>query len=214
MSSNLFADVAEFQRCVLGNQQPPVVQPLDKTNGYEVTITGLEEELTELRDAVLNNDIAGQADALIDLIYFALGGLFRMGIPFQACWERVHSKNMTKVIGVKASRNCPNDAIGGPDWTPPNHDVLLNMPKAFMDAAELLAKKKQDYCTGVTRQDYFPFGHYSYAQMLHTKMLRVHSLLNVLENGNQPNFESLRDTLIDMLNYTSFYVEAIDEGIV
>lgn len=211
MSANLFADVAEFQRSVLSNQQPAIPRDFSQTPGYMTTVKGLKEETAELEAAVLGGSVSDQADALIDLIYFAIGGLYQMGVPFQACWESVHSKNMAKVVGM-TKRGTDNDAMKPEGWTPPDHDVLLNMPKAFMDAAALLNKKKQDYRTGVTLQDYFPFGHYSYAQMLHTKMLRVRSLLNVLENGDRPNFESLRDTLIDMLNYTSFYVEAIDEG--
>lgn len=211
MSSNFYADVAEFQHQVLGNRQSSVTVGIDKTPGYMTTMKGLDEELTELRTAVEGNDVAEQVDALIDIIYFALGGLFQMGAPVHACWNAVHTKNMAKVPGI-TKRGTDNDATKPEGWEPPNHDVLLGMPRAFIEAATLLNKKKKDYRTGVTLQDYFPFGHYSYAQMLHTKMLRVRSLLNVLENGDRPNFDSLRDTLIDMLNYTSFYVEAIDDG--
>lgn len=211
MSANLFADVADFQRQVLGNTQPSVPVGFDQTRGYETTKKGLHEELAELEVAVADGHISDQVDALIDLIYFAIGGLFQMGVPAAACWNAVHTKNMAKVAG-KTHRGTANDAAKPEGWTAPNFDGVLDMPKAFVEAATLLAKKKKDYRSGVTLADYFPFGHHSYAQMLHTKMLRIISLVSVIEQNSQPNFESLRDTLIDMMNYAAFYVEAIDDG--
>ena len=206
MSNNFFADVADFQRQVLGNTQPAVTISIDKTPGYATTMKGLQEELDELTAAVIENDIGGQVDALIDVIYFALGGLFQMGAPMAACWDAVHTKNMAKVMGT-THRGTVNDAAKPADWTPPNHELFVKMPKAFLDATELMLEKAKDYRTGVTLDDYFPFGHYSYLQMLHTKQLRLRSLIAVLENGHQPNFESLRDSVIDLLNYGAFYAE-------
>jgi glutathionylspermidine synthase len=44
--------------------------------------------------------------------------------------------------------------------------------------------------------------------MIHQKLLRAQSLLEVAEQGNgvNPNFESLEDTYKDMINYCSFAV--------
>ena len=74
-------------------------------------------------------------------------------------------------------------------------DILLK-------AAELKRRKSEDYQgSQFTEADYFPFGHQSFIQMLHTKYLRMRS---VVEQENQ-NFESLEDTLIDMISYAAMY---------
>ncbi len=70
------------------------------------------------------------------------------------------------------------------------------------DAAELKEQKSKDYQGGKwSEQDYFPFGDQSYMHMIHTKYLRMR---NIMETKN-PNFESLEDTLIDMINYCAMY---------
>src|SRR5210317_927118 len=66
-------------------------------------------------------------------------------------------------------------------------------------ALALLERKSKDYNSGVPRDAYFPHGMLSYHQMLHTKVLRIQSLLN---SKSKPNFESIEDSLEDLLNYT------------
>ena len=70
------------------------------------------------------------------------------------------------------------------------------------DAADLKQRKSEDYQGGRwSEEDYFPFGHQSYMHMIHTKYLRMRSVMD----QNNPNFESLEDTLIDMINYCAMY---------
>lgn len=52
------------------------------------------EELDELRDAT---NVVEQADAIIDLIYFALGTLVEMGIEPDELFQTVHNANMKKL---------------------------------------------------------------------------------------------------------------------
>ena len=70
------------------------------------------------------------------------------------------------------------------------------------DVAALKERKSADYQgPQFSEEDYFPFGHQSFIQMLHTKYLRMRS---VVEQENT-NYESLEDTLIDMIAYASMY---------
>lgn len=86
-------------------------------------------------------------------------------------------------------------------------------PGAVAEAVLLCAKKSADYNQGmghddihsVDRSSYFPFGAVSYAQMLHTKTQRFNSLVTKILNGGQPNFEGLRDTALDIINYAGFF---------
>lgn len=55
------------------------------------------EEINEFLEAVEQGDIVEQADAMIDVIYFALGTLVEMGIRPDALFEIVQRANMGKL---------------------------------------------------------------------------------------------------------------------
>lgn len=74
---------------------------------------------------------------------------------------------------------------------------------------ELRERKGRDYNSSVSLHDYFPFGQESYTQMIHVKALRLLSLTKL----EQPEFESIEDTLMDLVNYALFNLEALDEGL-
>ena len=74
--------------------------------------------------------------------------------------------------------------------------------KILEEAAELKKRKSKDYQgSQFTEEDYFPFGDTSYIHMMHTKMLRIRSVAEQKDT----NFESLEDSLIDMINYAAMY---------
>lgn len=74
--------------------------------------------------------------------------------------------------------------------------------------AELVERKSQDYQNGpVKHAEYFVFGHKSFIQMLRTKVLRLTSLASADAN---PNFESIDDTVQDLLAYTVFYLDYLE----
>lgn len=91
--------------------------------------------------------------------------------------------------------------------------LFAKMSPVFKEVTEIAIKKSQDYNNGngqpTSRANYFPFGLLSYAQMLHTKSQRLNSLA---QQDKAPTNESVRDTLLDMINYATFAVEAIDKG--
>ena len=77
------------------------------------------------------------------------------------------------------------------------------------EAADLKIRKSQDYQNGIWKEkDYFPFGDQSYIHMMWTKMLRIRS---VAEKENT-NFESLEDSLLDMINYSAMYIAYIRDS--
>ena len=91
--------------------------------------------------------------------------------------------------------------------------LFEKMSPVFKEVTKIAIKKSEDYNNGngqpASRAQYFPFGLLSYAQMLHTKSQRLNSLA---QQDKTPNNESIRDTLLDMINYAAFAVEAIDKG--
>ena len=71
------------------------------------------------------------------------------------------------------------------------------------EAAELKIKKSKDYQGGMwSEADYFPFKDTSYIHMMWTKMLRIRSVSEQADT----NFESLEDSLLDMINYSAMYI--------
>ena len=77
----------------------------------------------------------------------------------------------------------------------------MNVSPAFLAAAKLRAVKGSDY-GGIN--EYFPFGHMSYVQMIHIKTKR---LVNLTQNALSPQNESITDNILDLLNYASYYYE-------
>lgn len=97
--------------------------------------------------------------------------------------------------------------------------------KAVADAQLLVLKKSADYNqAGMMGQDaeaaaqaqadrdvYFPFAGVSYAQMIHVKAQRLNSLvLKSMRGAGGSNYEGIRDTLLDVINYASFWIERQD----
>ena len=88
-------------------------------------------------------------------------------------------------------------------------------PGALAEAALLCIRKSQDYNQNakdmdphrIDRSSYFPFGTISYAQMLHTKSQRFNSLVLKELRGQDANFEGLRDTALDIINYAGFFAD-------
>jgi hypothetical protein len=88
----------------------------------EFRVKFLEEEMTELRDAETAEDVV---DALIDLCVVAIGTLDLFGVDANKAWDVVHAANMSKEVGVKASRPNPlglPDLIKPEGWKAPSHE--------------------------------------------------------------------------------------------
>ena len=74
------------------------------------------------------------------------------------------------------------------------------------ECAELQSKKSQDYqsdTSNVLQAMHYRRGIDTIHDILIGKITRATSLL---ESGQKPNFESLEDTYIDLINYASFAV--------
>ena len=81
--------------------------------------------------------------------------------------------------------------------------------KALMECMKLQIKKANDYQnpnSTVKQAMYYPHGIQSIYDMMNTKMLRLKSLMDAAENGVEPNNESLEDSCLDLINYSSFFV--------
>jgi predicted HAD superfamily Cof-like phosphohydrolase len=69
-------------------------------------------------------------DSLIDLCVVAIGTLDLFDIDSRAAWDRVHTKNMEKRVGIKSSRPNPlglPDLIKPDGWVAPAHDDNIGL---------------------------------------------------------------------------------------
>lgn len=92
----------------------------------EFRLNFLEEELTETKTAASGDVIDAEevVDGLIDLCVVAIGTLDLFGVNAYLAWDKVHTANMNKEVGIKESRPNPlglPDLVKGPGWEPPCH---------------------------------------------------------------------------------------------
>ena len=61
----------------------------------------IAEELTELKSALLMNDMLETVDAIADLLYVVFGTAVELGVDIEPFFDEVHRSNMTKGNGHK-----------------------------------------------------------------------------------------------------------------
>ena len=73
--------------------------------------------------------LVDQLDALVDLVYVALGTAYLHGFNFDEAWRRVHRANMAKVRassdGSDSKRKSSHDVVKPPGWTAPDLSDLV-----------------------------------------------------------------------------------------
>lgn len=118
--------VVEFNREILKIEQREKA-PLN-TEEFEISIKCLQEELNEFMDAYNAGDYIGCIDAMIDMRYFAVGVMYKMGLTADEivhCDTAVHEANMEKKLGVNFRRGngAAADAIKPADWVSPEERI-------------------------------------------------------------------------------------------
>lgn len=92
----------------------------------------LEEELMEFRVSVISDDLPGMADALVDLVYVAMGTAYQMGLPWQHLWDEIQRANMGKVRAsseAESKRGSSLDVIKPTGWKGPDIEGVLDAAK-------------------------------------------------------------------------------------
>ena len=81
----------------------------------------MREEIDELNEA---SDIYEQADAMIDLIYFALGTLAEIGVKPDEIFDIVHEANMSKLFEDGTVHYKGTKVIKPPHWQDPKPKII------------------------------------------------------------------------------------------
>lgn len=90
----------------------------------------LHEELDEFEKGMAQGDHAQMADALVDLVYVAMGTAHLMGYPWHQLWDDVQRANMAKVRVqttevADSERGGKYDVVKPPGWMPPDAGMIL-----------------------------------------------------------------------------------------
>lgn len=87
----------------------------------------MSEELFEFLTAHERDDLPGMADALIDLVYVAMGTAVWLGLPWQELWDEVQRANMSKVPAEKMPDGARHsfDVRKPPGWEPPDVEGVI-----------------------------------------------------------------------------------------
>lgn len=83
----------------------------------------LQEELDEFKEAVSHGDLVKQFDALLDIVYVAVGTANIQGFPWLKGWEEVQRSNMAKENGRGSDfgkRGSIDPVIKPAGWKPPD----------------------------------------------------------------------------------------------
>lgn len=220
----MMALVDEFQTKVLGLVCTP--GPLEP-HRLIFKRKHMQEELDELTVAYDAGDFEGQVDAIVDLIYVALGALLEMGITPEEAFATVHDANMKKFRG-ETKRGEAFDAVKPKGWQPPDHAALIArlalgslVSPVFLRLTAMREKKGANYNRGtVKRRDHFPYGNDSHFQMLWIKVMRIKSLYESQRHNDMSSpalIGQFDDTqrliereLNDLLNYGCFWAEDLN----
>ena len=98
--------------------------PSEKIQYLRVSL--IDEELSELKEAIENKDIKEVADALTDILYVTYGAGHAFGIDLDKCFNEVQRSNMSKLDeNGKPIFNEQGKVLKGPNYFKPNLEKFI-----------------------------------------------------------------------------------------
>jgi predicted HAD superfamily Cof-like phosphohydrolase len=86
----------------------------------------IEEELSELKEAIQQKNLTEVADALTDILYVTYGAGHAFGIDLDKCFEEVQNSNMSKLDNDgKPIYNENGKVMKGPNYFKPNLNKFI-----------------------------------------------------------------------------------------
>jgi predicted HAD superfamily Cof-like phosphohydrolase len=127
VSNKFVGSVIHFNSQILGIA--PRTPGMLSESEFKISVECLKEEVEEFVAAHNQGDYVGVIDAMIDLQYFAIGVMYKLGLNqdyIDEMMQAVHDANMTKKKGVKAGRGdgVAADAVKGADWVSPEQRIM------------------------------------------------------------------------------------------
>lgn len=120
------ADVYAFNKHIDSDAVPYCISSKCGIREFMIKRIGfMQEELSEMAFATSKTSPDEIADAIVDLIYFAVGTAVLLNLPLREIWDKVHNANMKKISGV-SKRGIEGDAQKPDDFEAPNIRSILD----------------------------------------------------------------------------------------
>ena len=120
--TNPFRDQEKFMRAC--------DQTVDNFNFKQFALYGalINEEVTELKEAVNNNDQVETLDALIDILVVTIGAIHSLGADAEGAWKEVMSTNFAKIDSEsgKVRKREDGKVLKPLGWKGPELEQFLN----------------------------------------------------------------------------------------
>jgi predicted HAD superfamily Cof-like phosphohydrolase len=123
--------VKEFSDACNDGNNPSSPQLMDNT-AVEFIAEMVNDELQELREAT---DLAEQADALVDAIYYICDTAVRHGMNLDRVFEVVHGANMAKVVDGRVIRRDDGKILKPEGWQDPALLLLDELARQKRDGS-------------------------------------------------------------------------------
>ena len=102
------------------------------TAQFDMYVKLIDEETTELKDALAIGDTVETVDALIDILVVTIGALHSMGADAEGAWKEVMATNFAKIEANGKVRKREDGKVLKPQgWEPPNLKPFLKKKGAF-----------------------------------------------------------------------------------
>jgi len=119
---NLFENVRDFVKLFTPELISKTPTDLNDIKISKLRMDRLIEEINEYKVAVNKSDLVGQLDALVDIVYIALGNAVYQGFNFNEAFRRIHLSNLCK-------QSSGGDIIKPPGWQKPDLTDLVKKKK-------------------------------------------------------------------------------------
>ena len=119
-----FSSVKKFMETFGQEVKNKAEFPSEKIQDLRVSL--IDEELSELKEAIENKDIKEVADALTDILYVTYGAGHAFGIDLDQCFDEVQRSNMSKLdengkpIFIEHGK-----VLKGPNYFKPNLEKFI-----------------------------------------------------------------------------------------
>lgn len=116
------------------NQPVPVTPSLPPEDYLAFRLDRIYAEFFELDEAAKHRDLVDVTDALVDIVYLALGTAIACGVPWERVFAVVHRANMKKeaVVSAEASRfGHALDIVKPTGWVPPEATIKAILLEAL-----------------------------------------------------------------------------------
>jgi len=119
-----FSSVKKFMETFGQEVKNKAEFPSEKIQDLRVSL--IDEELSELKEAIKNKDIKEVADALTDILYVTYGAGHAFGIDLDKCFDEVQRSNMSKLDeNGKPIFNEHGKVLKGPNYFKPNLEKFI-----------------------------------------------------------------------------------------